>query len=207
MRSTAFLSESVLAFRSIRRSVFRTMWASRCRDKRRAASRSDLSAFFDRLFPAARGRTNRHRPRSRLEILRNSWTEAGAFRSLDAARQIASFTWASAIFAQVAEASRRRFGLIFYLKFAQIFEGSAIKNQLRSKKTSRPSRSQCSANAIKFFQTSIERNVRRAIFLGFFGVDLYNCRLTICLGKNEKSRYERRVRETGRHGENSTEAD
>ena len=113
----AFLSESVLAFRSIRRSVFRTIWASR----------SDLSASPASLFLAVKGRTKRHRLRSRLKILRNSWTEAGALRSLDAARRIALFTWASAIFAQVAETSRRRFGLIFYPNLTQSLKDTQSK--------------------------------------------------------------------------------
>lgn len=207
MRPTAFLSGSVLAFRSIRRSVFRTIWASRCRDKRRAASRSDLSASFDSFFPAAKGRTKRHRLRSRLKILRNSWTEAGAFRSLDAARRIASFTWASAIFAQVAEASRRRFGLIFYPNLTQIFEEYSIKNQLCSKRAGLLRARSVLQMPENSFQKPVGRNIRRAIFLGFSGVALYYSCLTIGLGKNEKSRYERRVRETGRHEENSAEAD
>ena len=162
-RSTAFLSESVLAFLSIRRCGRRGV---ETRGGQRRGGFCPLP-LTDSSLPQ-KGEPNAIGFAVAWKFFATRGRSRGAFRSLDAARRIASFTWVSAIFAQVAESSRRRFGLIFYPKFTPIFEGSSIKNQLRSKRANRPSRSQHSANTEEIFpENSLEERFVEQFFLVF----------------------------------------
>ncbi len=59
--------------------------------QRREVSSNALSACRNIFFPAT-GRTKCQRARKRLEILRISWMEAGAFRAADADKSRTVFT-------------------------------------------------------------------------------------------------------------------